>query len=528
MKKITIFLILVISLSSISFTALDEFTDLEDEWSIEYIEWGVENSLIQGYLNESGESVLNPRGNITEGEFAAILFRYITNGDYSFEGEYENWQEPYYEKLEEYQIPLSGNYNKVLLRKDIAEIITATFGFNMDSERAVYLLYENSISEGTGQNLDYEGFNPYGKIQRQELMAFLNRVDYVLNKQGGLYYKGEFFHIERPVGFKNGEINYNNKEIIWPFNEQEQNEQVVKNYYGIYNVHMGMKENDLLSTLGEPSYKLLSAYEYTWWVYEEDIDNFLMVGMEDGNVVNIYSNSKNWKFDELQFGSDLDELNKRFELIDVVFEYKDANIIIKKEDAFNGERYLYKLDNDVFVEFYIDIHENNTLRSIRFSNSKDILNRAGYSITYSWIGDKPRLILDSLNEDVQEKVDIGNSKIMHLLIDSSRNSFGLNRLIWHQETADLALSHSIDMKENNFFDHHSPTTGSIKDRFDSNGINYSMIAENIAFGQGDSIDAHEGLMNSLGHRKNILRNDNTHLGTGTYNKFYTIKFINPR
>ena len=42
------------------------------------------------------------------------------------------------------------------------------------------------------------------------------------------------------------------------------------------------------------------------------------------------------------------------------------------------------------------------------------------------------------------------------------------------------------------------------------GIQFNAAAENLAYGQQSSIYAHEGLMNSLGHRENIL---NTHVNT---------------
>ena len=41
-----------------------------------------------------------------------------------------------------------------------------------------------------------------------------------------------------------------------------------------------------------------------------------------------------------------------------------------------------------------------------------------------------------------------------------------------------------------------------------------MAGENLAYGQQNSIFAHEGLMNSLGHRKNILNTNFSTLGVG--------------
>jgi uncharacterized protein YkwD len=48
----------------------------------------------------------------------------------------------------------------------------------------------------------------------------------------------------------------------------------------------------------------------------------------------------------------------------------------------------------------------------------------------------------------------------------------------------------------------------------NDGIVYTFAGENLAAGQFSSIFAHEGLMNSLGHRENILRPEFTFLGVG--------------
>jgi uncharacterized protein YkwD len=45
-------------------------------------------------------------------------------------------------------------------------------------------------------------------------------------------------------------------------------------------------------------------------------------------------------------------------------------------------------------------------------------------------------------------------------------------------------------------------------------VAFHTAGENLAYGQLSSIFAHEGLMNSLGHRENILRQDYEYLGVG--------------
>lgn len=70
------------------------------------------------------------------------------------------------------------------------------------------------------------------------------------------------------------------------------------------------------------------------------------------------------------------------------------------------------------------------------------------------------------------------------------------------------------MAENDYFDHTNLDDESPFDRLKADDIKFNAAGENLAYGQMNSIYAHEGLMNSLGHRKNILRSSYNELGVG--------------
>jgi uncharacterized protein YkwD len=79
--------------------------------------------------------------------------------------------------------------------------------------------------------------------------------------------------------------------------------------------------------------------------------------------------------------------------------------------------------------------------------------------------------------------------------------------------AAVGLAHSEDMQRNNFIAHTSPSTGTAVDRVARAGIRTPLVLENI--GRGYSADEiHRGLMESPGHRENILNKDATHVGMG--------------
>jgi len=91
----------------------------------------------------------------------------------------------------------------------------------------------------------------------------------------------------------------------------------------------------------------------------------------------------------------------------------------------------------------------------------------------------------------------------------------------------LARSHSQDMKKNNFFDHTSPTTGSVEARAINAGFPANTVGENIAMGYKDVIEAQHYLTESLGHRVNMLRRQYRYAGMGIIGEYSTQKFKQP-
>lgn len=104
-------------------------------------------------------------------------------------------------------------------------------------------------------------------------------------------------------------------------------------------------------------------------------------------------------------------------------------------------------------------------------------------------------------------------RLMFKLVNDDRARFGLKPLEWSEEVAEIARAHSQDMKRHDFFAHVSPYRGALKDRFEQARFAAYTMGENIS--RNDSVyDAQQGLMQSLGHRVNILSPTFTHVGIG--------------
>ncbi|PHJ38896.1 serine protease [Desulforamulus profundi] len=125
-------------------------------------------------------------------------------------------------------------------------------------------------------------------------------------------------------------------------------------------------------------------------------------------------------------------------------------------------------------------------------------------------------------------VSSADEQAMLNLINKERAAKGLKPLSMDSKLTQIARAKAKDMIDNNYFSHQSPTYGSPFDMMKNNGITYRYAGENLA-GAPDVNTAHTNLMNSSGHRANILSDKYTKVGIGVvsggpYGKMYVQEF----
>ena len=99
------------------------------------------------------------------------------------------------------------------------------------------------------------------------------------------------------------------------------------------------------------------------------------------------------------------------------------------------------------------------------------------------------------------------------LVNRERATEGLDPLVADPELAMVARAHSADMFARGYFSHYTPEQASPFDRMRAADVRFRTAGENLALAPTLQI-AHRGLMNSPGHRANILRPEFGHLGIG--------------
>ncbi|OGD82952.1 hypothetical protein A2165_03345 [Candidatus Curtissbacteria bacterium RBG_13_40_7] len=125
-------------------------------------------------------------------------------------------------------------------------------------------------------------------------------------------------------------------------------------------------------------------------------------------------------------------------------------------------------------------------------------------------------------------VDTASEQRMLELVNQERAKFGVRQLTLNSDLTEVARAHSKDMFERGYFSHYSPEGKDVGDRLDEAGISYNVAGENLALAPNIST-AHTGLMNSEGHRRNILDPAFSTVGIGAidggvYGKMFTQVF----
>lgn len=169
-----------------------KFNDVGDYWATEAIKWAAEKGVVEGYP----DGTFRPTNHVTEAEFAAILARYVVNTDKDFISQRQpgkHWAQSIYDELRRWELPLNGYTNDiikdtVITRGDVARVIAAKNGFNLDERQAVYYMYENDLSNGMIPNrMTFDSYGADQPLQRDQITQFMK----LLNSKGYTTFLGE-------------------------------------------------------------------------------------------------------------------------------------------------------------------------------------------------------------------------------------------------------------------------------------------------------------------------------------------------
>lgn len=110
---------------------------------------------------------------------------------------------------------------------------------------------------------------------------------------------------------------------------------------------------------------------------------------------------------------------------------------------------------------------------------------------------------------VSEKSEVA----MFALVNQERSERGISELEWDPAMVPVARAHAKDMFEQGYFSHINLEGRDVGDRLIDEGVSYVIAGENLALAPSLEL-AHDGLMQSPGHRANILALEFGRVGIG--------------
>jgi len=279
--------------------------------------------------------------------------------------------------------------------------------------------------------------------------------------------------------------------------------------FSVGNVEIGDAKVDVEQRYGAAMRESENEYGLAWSTYHENYQNFIMVAYDDGEIVRgLFTNQ-----DLLtsQFGLGIGDTRALVHEVlgesEEFIHYDNFSYQINSEDEYD----IYRIDGNYVTIFY-DLHEGDRVTAIQLIDAEI------------------EMIKNDLYPPGSQALKEGFEYQLFDLTNATRVYNGLSILEWEENVRETARKHSADMAENQFFSHTNLANQSFSDRMIEDGIRFRLAGENLAYGQFNSIFAHQGLMNSAGHRENILHDGFTKLGVGVaFNRdqhpFYTENFF---
>ncbi|WP_144509584.1 CAP domain-containing protein [Bacillus sp. FJAT-22090] len=268
---------------------------------------------------------------------------------------------------------------------------------------------------------------------------------------------------------------------------------------------IGNTESSVKSKLGTSQNSVLNEFGTTTSIYHKNYSNFYAISLLNNKIASLYTKDKHYQVNGISITNTISQLEsklgKNYETTGNTYPIEVITYQLPKYEA----------------NFFIDVHNDNKISAILL-------------VDYQLINKNPNLY-----PKPSSTLEASYETLLFELVNAERKVQGVSVLQNSSKIAAVAKKHSADMGKNNYFNHDNLKGESPFDRLANGGVQFRNAGENIAMGYTNPYFAHEALMNSLGHRKNIVSTAYTQLGVGahfakwTYGSipYYTENFIKP-
>lgn len=276
----------------------------------------------------------------------------------------------------------------------------------------------------------------------------------------------------------------------------------------------------VLSKYGYPKRIDKTPFQYDWWIYDDEDQGFIMFGVTNKKVVQVYTNTNLYNVSPYIIGQSVDDIYRMTILeSEVSVQLNDNIYLFAMNDMDMKSRILVKF-KDVYAQLYIDT-VTEKLAGIRFLNGQTLVEHKPYEMQF--IGE----LIDSSTPSSFAQYEIHKASAAQLfnLTNIIRSEYGIPILVGDAKLNDLAFQKSEMMFVQNMETQQGESNAALKDLLHTAEIDYKSAGENSATAYYDAIEVIHGWLNSKEHRKILLNDTYTHVGIGVFMNYYTQIFV---
>lgn len=253
---------------------------------------------------------------------------------------------------------------------------------------------------------------------------------------------------------------------------EDSNHTAVSLILGDKTISLGESEESLIKKLGMPERIADTEYDFNFYVYNRDYRNLIFVAVKEGVIEGFYTDSLRFNFMGITPESDLEEINRV-----LGSDFSMSEVLSFEADGFIGKILMDQIDTGRATGIYV--------------------------------------LSSNVIEDGYDDNAIRDAELLNYdLVNSLRKRNDLPLLAWSSTAAKASRKHSLDMAENDYFDHIGLEGSLPGDRLMEEGLSIQRVGENIIAGYGSAILSNHAWFNSPGHRKNMLNPEYICLGVG--------------
>jgi len=281
---------------------------------------------------------------------------------------------------------------------------------------------------------------------------------------------------------------------------------------------VGETTEKLTSTFGMPDRIEPSMYGYEWWVYNRSAETYMMAGVQNGTVNQVYAAGVDLDVTPFSIGESMEEIY-RYTIIEpeVSVEIGSNRFLFSLNGDDLEERLLVAYDG-VYAQVYADREEGEVM-AVRFLSPRVLVLHQPYEMTY----EGHLLTTEPLSSSVQIAADRAAEQQVMEMTNVFRKRHELRPLQSDGNAAVIARERAADAARGS---HSEEVLGSLSDQLKLSGIDYSEAGENVAADYVDSAATVHGWVNSPEHRELIFNRKYNRQAAGVSNKVYSHLFLN--